>query len=330
MLVIAPGPPYVCTPNQDAAQAPLRIRVSRLSETADTDQTPLKRRIGHRVVDAVARAVIGFALALPYKQRVRFTGWTVSRLIGRIAPYHKRATAHLRFIYPDKSEAECKRIAAACLDNVGRTLIENYSSKDFLAHMKGTPVEGPGLAAVQEAHAAGRAVILQTGHFGNYEAVRATIYALGIEPGGIYREMSNPHFHEHYVQTLLAYGGPAFPRGARGMRGVMKHLKSGGQLIILNDQHEFGAPVLDFMGQPARTTLSPAELALRFDALVVPFFGIRNPDGLTFQCVMEDPIPHSDANAMTQEMNDRLSARIRSHPDQWFWVPRRWRADENQ
>ena len=289
-------------------------------------QDPLGRRIAHRVVDVCARGIINLALALPYKRRVPFMGWVISRVIGRLAPYHRRAKAHLALIYPDMSESERSRIATACLDNVGRTLIENYSTQDFLAHMKGVPIEGPGLAAVQEAIQDNRAVILQTGHFGNYEAVRATIYALGIEPGGIYREMSNPHFHEHYVQTLLAYGGPGFPRGPKGMRGVMKHLKTGGQLIILNDQHEWGAPVLDFMGKPAHTTLSPAELALRFNALVVPYFGIRNPDGLTFRCVMEEPIEHSDAETMTQAMNDRLSARIRAHPELWFWVPRRWRA----
>jgi len=127
------------------------------------------------------------------------------------------------------------------------------------------------------------------------------------------------------VMTLKAYGGPAFPRGLQGTRGVLKHLKSGGQLIILNDQHEWGAPVLDFLGHPACTSLSPAEFALRFDALVVPFFGIRNPDGLTFRCVVEAPIPPSDAETMTQAMNDRLAARIRETPEQWFWVPRRWR-----
>lgn len=68
-------------------------------------------------------------------------------------------------------------------------------------------------------------------------------------------------------------------------------------------------------------------MALRYDALLIPFYGIRNTDGLTFRCVMEDPIPHSDALTMTQAMNDSISARIKSHPDQWLWVARRWRAD---
>lgn len=294
----------------------------------DDQQTPPSNgSLEHRLTDLVARGVIRLALALPYKTRIRFMGRIMSRAIGRLAPYHRKARAHLALIYPEATPDELSRMATACLDNVGRTLIENYSTEEFLAHMRGTPVEGPGFAALEEAVASGRPVILQTGHFGNYEAVRAALYAIGVEPGGIYREMRNPYFHEHYIKTMRAYGGPAFPRGMAGMRGVMKFLKGGGQLIILNDQHDLIAPVLDFMGRPAHTTLSPAELALRFKALVIPFFGIRQPDGFTFRCIMEEPIALTDPETMTQEMNDRLSARIRAHPEQWFWVPRRWRAD---
>ncbi len=280
----------------------------------------------HFVTDKVARGVIRLMLLLPYRWRVPAMGWLMSRVIGRIAPYHSAARKHLAMIYTDATEAEIARMATACLNNAGRSLIENYSTQEFLARMRDTPMEGPGFEALKEAATQGRAVILQSGHFGNYEAARAVMYANGIEPGGIYRVMRNPYFHEHYVQTLLAYGGPCFERGLPGMRGVMNHLKSGGQLIILNDQHDMNAPVLQFMGRPARTTLSPAELALRFNALVIPYFAIRQPDGLTFRCIMEAPIPHTDAETMTQEMNDRLAARIRANPEQWFWVPRRWRV----
>ena len=181
------------------------------SKSADAKPTPLGRRVSHHVVNLAARGLINVALALPYKRRVPFMGWIVANVIGRIAPYHRRAKAHLALIFPDMPPAERARIATACINNAGRSLIENYSTKDFLAHMEGTPIEGPGFAAMEEATNAGRAIILQTGHFGNYEAVRATILALGYKPGGIYREMTNPFFNKHYIQTLHAYGGPGFP-----------------------------------------------------------------------------------------------------------------------
>jgi KDO2-lipid IV(A) lauroyltransferase len=108
----------------------------------------------------------------------------------------------------------------------------------------------------------------------------------------------------------------------------VRHLKDGGQLVLLFDQHVLLAPILDFLGKPARTALSAAELALRYDALLIPFYGIRQKDGLSFETVLEAPIPHSDPVTMTQALNDSLAARVREKPEQWFWVHRRWRADE--
>ena len=141
--------------------------------------------------------------------------------------------------------------------------------------------------------------------------------------------MKNPYFNAHYVKTMEAFGGPVFPQGRRGTAGFVRHLKNGGQLVLLFDQHVFGAPKLDFLGQPANTALSAAELALRYDALLIPFYGIRQSDGVSFDAVLEAPIAHSDAITMTQALNDSLAARVKAHPEQWFWVHRRWRPNED-
>jgi Kdo2-lipid IVA lauroyltransferase/acyltransferase len=97
-------------------------------------------------------------------------------------------------------------------------------------------------------------------------------------------------------------------------------------LGLLIDQHmHHGAP-LTFFGVAAQTALSAAELALKYDALLVPTYAIRLPDGLNFRIVVEAPIPHSTPEAMTQALNDSLEAIVRDHLDQWFWIHRRWKA----
>ena len=291
-------------------------------------KAPLGRRAVHFASNAVIVAMIKLALALPYQPRVRLIGAMMSRIIGPLAGYRKRAMGHIAHIFPDMPTDARRALATACLNNSGRTLIENYSTKDMLTRMTGHPVTGPGLAALQTAQKAGRPVILVSGHFGNYEATRAALVEHGFSIGGLYRDMANPYFNAHYVKTMEAFGGPVFPQGRKGTSGFVRHLKSGGQLVLLFDQHVFHAPVLDFLGKPARTAVSAAELALRFDALLIPFYGIRQPDGFGFECVLEAPIPHSDPLTMTQAMNDSISARIRANPEQWFWVPRRWRPNE--
>lgn len=290
--------------------------------------TPTLRKLGHFVSNLLIVGVIRLALALPFEFRVRFMGWLVEHAIGPVAGYRKRAYENLKLIWPDMPTSERARITAQCLNNVGRTFIENYSSKDFPARMKQNVPIGPGLAALQEAAEHKRPVILVTGHFGNYEATRAALTSRGYNIGGLYRNMKNPYFNAHYVKTMEAFGGPVFPQGRRGTAGFVRHLKDGGQLVLLFDQHVQSAPILDFIGEPARTALSAAELALRYDALLIPFYGIRQPDGVSFECLLEAPVPHTDAETMTQVLNDSLSARVAANPEQWFWVHRRWRSWE--
>ena len=291
--------------------------------------TPSKsERAVHFVSNALIYGLIRLALALPYRIRVRMIGGLLSHVLGPLAGYRRRAMAHIAHVYPDMDTETRKALATACLNNAGRTLIENYSTKDMLARMKDHPVTGPGLDALKQAQDAGRPVILVTGHFGNYEATRAALVSHGFAIGGLYRDMANPYFNAHYVKTMEAFGGPVFPQGRKGTAGFVRHLKAGGQLVLLFDQHVFHAPVLDFLGHPARTSTSAADLALRFDALLIPFYGIRQPDGFGFETTLEAPIAHSDALTMTQAMNDSISARIRANPAQWFWVARRWRPDQ--
>ena len=292
----------------------------------EEDDIPALTKAGYIATNAVARAFIGAALALPYSWRVPFMGLMVSRIIGPAAGFMRRAEKHVAFILPHLPHAEHRRIARASLDNLGRTLIENYSTKALLNRHKGARIDGPGLAALQEATDKGQAVILVSGHFGNYEAPRAALLGAGFDVGGLYRDMANPYFNAHYVRTMHDLGGPMFAQGRKGTAGFVRHLKSGGQAVILVDQHVLRAPVFDFLGHPAHTSTSAADLALRYNTLVIPFFGIRRADGLTFDLILDAPIPHSDAGTMTQAINDSIGARIRAHPEQWLWVARRWRA----
>ncbi|WP_340247841.1 lysophospholipid acyltransferase family protein [Sulfitobacter pontiacus] len=287
------------------------------------------RRAGHYLTNAFIVGLIRLALVLPYKTRIAFVGWVVQHAIGPVAGYRARALDNLAMIWPQMPQERRAEIASKCLNNVGRSFIENYSARDFPKRMAKNKPTGAGVAALEKAAEQGKPVILVTGHYGNYEAMRACLVARGYDIGGLYRNMKNPYFNVHYVQTMEAFGGPVFPQGRRGTAGFVRHLKEGGQLVLLFDQHVFGAPALDFLGQPANTALSAAELALRYDALLIPFYGIRQADGVSFDTVLEAPVPHSDAVTMTQALNDSLTARVKADPEQWFWVHRRWRIHDN-
>ena len=109
------------------------------------------------------RVLIGMLLALPYTWRVPLCGWVMAYVVAPIAGYDRRVRDNLAMILPDLPEAEVKRMMRAVPRNVGRTLIEIYSGEEFIKRATAEPLKGPGLAPLDEAHAAGRPVILVTG-----------------------------------------------------------------------------------------------------------------------------------------------------------------------
>ena len=276
------------------------------------------------VQNLALRVAIYVMLLVPYGPRVRAMGAFVQYVIGPIAGYDKRVQANLAKVMPELSKDERRRIAGRVVNNSGRTLMEVYSGAEFKARQKTAPIKGAGLNDILAARARGQGVILVSGHFGNYDVPRAVLSAQGHAVGALYQPFSNPYFDAHYRRTITAIGAPIFPRGHRGLAEMVRHLRAGGLLGLLHDQRMRRGTKLTFFGREARTALSAAEMALKYDCLLVPVYGLRQPDGLSFELVIEPPIPHSDAATMTQALNDSLEAMVRAHVDQWFWVHRRW------
>ena len=287
------------------------------------DRPPVNTK--HWLQNLAIRALIGLALALPYGVRVWFFGAMMRRVIAPLVGYRRRALDNLGLIWPDMPMAERASIADQVSDNAGRSLIENYSTKAFMRRMTKIEPTGPGVKALFDARAKGQAVILVSGHFGNYEAARASLVARGFAVGGLYRPARNSYFNDHYVRTMEAFGGPIFAQGPRGTTGFVRHLRTGGQLVLLFDQDVRGAETFSFMGRPARTATSAAALALRYDALLIPFYATRLQNGLDFAIELEAPIAATDAHTMTAAITASLDARVRANPEQWFWIHKRWK-----
>lgn len=293
---------------------------------ASAPDTPQGGRVD-RAVNAVVHGVIRLALALPYRWRVPLFGAFMARVVAPLARYDRRIRDNLAHVLPDLPEPEVRRLMRAVPDNAGRAIIEIYSGRQFVDRIRPLAPQGPGVDRLLDAGRRGKPVILVTGHFGNYDAPRAWLIANAFRVGGLYNPMANAFFNDHYVQAMASVGTPLFPRGRRGLAEMVRFLKSGGMVGMVVDQYMRHGPALPFFGQPAPTALSAAELALKYGALLVPIYGIRQPDGLTFSIRVEDPVPPSDPETMTRALNASLEALVREHMDQWFWIHRRWKPE---
>jgi KDO2-lipid IV(A) lauroyltransferase len=259
-----------------------------------------------------------------FHSRSRGLGTTIAAVMRWFPPAARRFDREARRVFPDMPRSERAKLGQNMGRQMGQTLFEIYHGAEFQTRHDKFQVSGPGLAALKQTHLAGKGAIIVSGHFGQWEAVRAVIRMNGMESGAVYRPNKNRHYERRLRTGIEAGGTPILATGRVGTKALVRHLREGGIVsILLDEKYAEGVP-LPFLGHDALTSLSAAQLALKYDLPMIPAYGIRLDDGQTFRVVFEAPIPHTDAITMTRAFNDSLSARIMENPDQWYWMLRRW------
>jgi KDO2-lipid IV(A) lauroyltransferase len=281
------------------------------------------------VVNLSARGLLGLAGVLPYRIRLALVGRVFSGIVAPIAGWRRRIRENLAHAMPELPPEKVEEIVSTVSRNVGRTLIEIYSGNEFVVRAMEAPLEGPGVAALETARAGGEPIVLVTAHLGNYDVVRGKLSRSGYPMGALYRPMANPGFNRHYVDAISKIAAPVYPTDRTGIAGLVRHLKDGGIIGIVADVGSRKAPLLEFFGKPAHTPVSAAEWALKYGARMIPVFGLRQPDGVTFRIHVADPIPPGTPEEMMQRYNDTVEEIVRRDPGQWFWVHRRWKGTQN-
>ena len=279
---------------------------------------------------AVEAILIHFVLNIlkifPYRTRI-YAGSLIFRIfISPLTGNKKRIASNLNLVMPNLHETEKNELANRCLDNIGMTMFELLSPKEFKLAGQRAKVLGPGTVLLKRARDEAKPVILISGHFGNYDVIRANLISKGYELGALYRPMNNPYFNATYLKSISSIGVPLFARGNNGMAEMMKFLRNGKSIALLIDQHMSNGEPLKFFGKTAFTATSAAKMALKYDAILMPFFVVRKGKTSDFDLHFEAPIEHSNPVTMTQDFNDRLEARVKENLDQWLWTHKRWKS----
>lgn len=259
-----------------------------------------------------------------FDQRSRGLGTTFASVMRWFPPARLRFDREARRVFPDMSRRDRAALGQQMGRHMGQTLFEIYHVAEFQTQHHKFGISGPGLDALKAAQAAGKGAIIVSGHFGQWEAIRAAVKMHGLESGAVYRPNKNRHYERRIRAGIEAGGMPILATGSVGTRALVRHLRAGGIIsILLDEKYAEGVP-LPFLGHDALTSLSAAQLALKYDLPMIPAYGIRLEDGNTFRVDFEAPVPHTDSITMTRAFNDSLSARIMENPDQWYWMLRRW------
>ena len=283
-------------------------------------------KFSYAVEAILIHLVLNILKIFPYRSRIHAGSLIFRIFISPLTGNKKRIESNLNLVMPNLLENEKKELASRCLYNIGMTMFELLSPKDFKLAGQRAKVLGPGIALLERARDESKPVILISGHFGNYDVIRANLISKGYELGALYRPMNNPYFNATYLKSISSIGVPLFARGNNGMAEMMKFLRDGKSIALLIDQHMANGEPLKFFGKTAFTATSAAKMALKYNAILMPFFVVRKGRTSDFDLHFEAPIEHSNPIKMTQDFNDRLEARVKENPDQWLWTHKRWKS----
>ena len=128
-----------------------------------------------------------------FDERSRSLGTTFAAVMRWFPPARSRFDREARRVFPAMTRGARAKLGQRMGRHLGRTLFELYHDAEFQTQHQKFRVSGPGLEAVKDAQAAGKGAIIVSGHFGQWEAIRAVLKMNGIESGAIIRTHKNPH-----------------------------------------------------------------------------------------------------------------------------------------
>jgi len=241
---------------------------------------------------------------------------------------------NLAMAFPQKHEAERRRILRGVFTSLGRQLAELCQFPRYTAENVDDVVVYDGLEHFQKAYARGKGVLFLTAHFGGWELSAFAHSLHGHWLHVVMRPMDNPYLDRLLQSYRTMYGNKVVPKDdfVRGLLAAMKCGETVGILMDTNMTPPQGIFV-DFFGIPACTASGLARIALRTDAAVVPGFTIWDERlgkyRLRFDAAVElvrSGDLEADIVANTQKFTAVIEDYVRRYPEQWLWVHRRWKT----
>ena len=286
------------------------------------------------------------ASAVAVGERARLAVPAIGRLVYRFLPLRRDVvTENLRRVFGGRiGDDEIVALAQAHYAHLVRLLAEFLRFRWLSPARKAALVrvenlEGPG--GLRETHARGKGVLVLTGHFGNWEV--ATIAGVRKFPEAhgrfhFVRRAIKPRWLEALVTRRFVRAGFGVLPKRGSLDALCDRLEAGDLVVFPFDQHARGrdAVVVDFFGHPAGTFRSLAIIAQATGAPIVPASSWREADGthvLRFERPLE-PLEATDPGgeivATTRACNAALERLVVRHPEQWWWVHRRWKPDDRK
>lgn len=276
------------------------------------------------------RAILYFIAMIPFPLLYLLSDF-LSFLVFRLFGYRKRVILdNLRNSFPDKSEAEIKKIQRRFHKNFTDVFLEmikmlSMSGKSILKRAKILNPE-----VVKKYQNAGRSVLFVGGHCANWEWLGMAIsYVMEQDTYTVYKPLKNQNF-EDLVREMRAKNGNNLVPMKSFLRTILKNKNRGVVNLMLADQTPHVGEIeyfTDFLHQDTPVFLGVEKIT---KAVKMPLFftEIRRTKRGHYEIKLVELFNEYDEvnqYEVTKKHIKALEGLIQSAPSDWLWSHRRWK-----
>jgi len=236
---------------------------------------------------------------------------------------------NMRLAFPDLSEPELDALVSDVWANLGRIVAE-YPHLGTICHSQADQrLEYRIAGDIEVFNNPRKAAVFVSAHLANWELAAGAIAHRGVPLNVVYTPLQNPGLNRMLYRAREALGCGLVEREGAA-RQLMRCLKQGTSVGLIVDQRVDGGAPVPFFGHDMLTSITPAQLAVRFNCELVPV-QIQRIQDARFRAVFHSPV-RVDANLpddrkvleMTTSINLLFEDWIRQRPQDWMCTKRRW------
>ncbi len=260
-------------------------------------------------------------------------GEIIGKYFGPLFRKRKIAKKNILIAFPNFNEKSINEMIDRMWKNIGRifgeyihinkfSIIDNSKKKIVFTNRNDAEILKKN----------NKPIVFFSGHFANFELMAKCLQELGFNIGAIYRPLNNIFLNPIMEFIRKKYICPIqIEKGSNGTKKLIKHISNNNPLALMVDQRLSSSIRVPFFDQPATTTITPAQLAIKYDALLVPVF-LKRLEKTNFEFFIEEPLITNQTNDydkdifnITQIMNIKIEEFIKRDPAHWLWSHDRWK-----
>jgi Kdo2-lipid IVA lauroyltransferase/acyltransferase len=289
----------------------------------------------------IIRYFLEFFIVLIFFIIFKVIGLKLSSDIGEIigkyfGPLFRKKTIakkNILIAFPDLNEKSINEMIERMWKNIGRIFGEYIHINKFsIIDQKKIKIVFANKNNFELLKKNNKPVVFFSGHFANFELMAKCLQELGFNIGAIYRPLNNIFLNPIMEFIRKKYICPIqIEKGSNGTKKLIKHISTNSPLALMIDQRLSSSIRVPFFNQPATTTTTPAQLAIKYDALLVPVF-LKRLEKTNFEFFIEEPLIinrtsdyDKDIFNITQIMNKKIEEFIKRDPAHWLWSHDRWK-----